>query len=184
MTSDGTTLRAVPALAVASALLFLARPAAARVAEDPFGGMRPMDHADLGTLRGGMMIGGIPVDFAITVTTTVQGATQTPVGLQTTLAINNVGGIGSATTTTLGLPQAMAGNGISLALGGSTNLIQQVTRNQIQTLISNAANNMSVSHSTDITVTLPKFLSANQLYTSRMGVANLGFQAAMAGLGH
>lgn len=164
----------------------LAGPAFATVApDDPFAGLTPVGRSDLGDMRGGMMVGGISADFAVVVATTAQGATGAPAGLQTTLAINDAGGIAGSRTTTTGSAPVMAdAQGLMLSLaGGATGVIQQVLNNQVQTLITNAANGISISHSTTIDVTLPGFQAATRTYGSQLRAAHMGWDSAVAGLG-
>ncbi|MEW5728002.1 MAG: hypothetical protein AB1918_09270, partial [Pseudomonadota bacterium] len=64
------TCLALPAALVA-ALAMPAAAFAAMPADDPFAGLETVARAELGDMRGGMMINGIPVNFAVIIQTTV-----------------------------------------------------------------------------------------------------------------
>ena len=198
MTTDATTcwrlpLRAAVMLAPAGLAAMMLAPAAATAAAifdaDPFNGQVPVPYGELRDLRGGMTIGGLSVDFAVVVSTTAQAAGQAPIGLQTTLAINNAGGLGAVSTAPIGAAAqvaaaATAGGGVSVTLANNaTQIVQQVTRDQVLTLIGNAANGMTITQHTDMNVTLPGFLTLNRQYNVRNQVANQVMSAAVFGLG-
>ncbi len=210
MTNPAANPRRLPLFATAWALL-VAAPSGAFASEDPFAGLAALDQGQLASHRGGMMIGDIPVNFAVTIRTTVQQATRPLTTLQTTLVIDNSGRL-AGSTTTVGMaapgnpavapggmpisvstgpaapalssadPAANIRNGgtTTVAIGNATNVIQQISSNQVQTLIANAANNVSISHSTSINAVLPSFLQANKAFTSQFQAAQLGYQAALA----
>ena len=190
MTNDATISRGLPAaLAPASMAIavLLAQPAFAAINADPFAGMAPVGHSELGELRGGMMIDGLPVNFAVVVSTTVQSAIQPPIGLQTVLTIGANGGVASSTSSSTGNSIgtiATNSNGLSLSMNnGSTEILQNIMHDQVQTLISNAANGMSISHSTAINVTIPGYINANNLYSSHQQAARIGVDSALSGIG-
>jgi len=172
-------------LAAGAALLVAATPAFALQAGDPFADIAPIGRDFLRDMRGGMMIGGIPIDFAVVVSTTVQGATLPMSGLQTTLAINDAGGIGAAHTTPIGAAStavaATGGFGLALPVG-QTSIIQQVVRDQIQTLIANTAAGVAITHATTFDVTLPSFLNASRGFAANAMIARMGIDAAVAGV--
>jgi len=195
MTTDATNCRRFPLRAammlapVALASVMLAPAAAATIEADPFNGQIPVSYGELRDLRGGMTIGGLSVDFAVVVSTTAQAAGQSPIGLQTTLAINNAGGLGAVSTAPIGAAAqvaaaATAGGGVSVTLANNaTQIIQQVTHDQVLTLIGNAANGMTITQHTDMNVTLPGFLTLNRQYNVQTQVANQVMSSAMFGLG-
>ncbi len=221
----------LPSLAAALATL-VAIPTGASANEDPFAGATALGRGQLAVLRGGMLIGGIPVNFAVTIRTTIQQAMQPAAVLETTLAIDDSGRLAGATTTAgtspvvkasaapgavpisismaspasagglapaAGTPstvaQAPAGSASSapaasapaapaavtaVAIGNGTNIIQQISRYQVETLISNAANGLSISHTTSIDAVLPTIVQATTAFTSRFQAARLGYQSAIA----
>jgi hypothetical protein len=181
----------LPLVALAAGLALPLAPAQADTpSQQPFAAYDPLPENELGDLRGGMMIGGIAVDFAVVVRTTVAGATG-PLGIQTTLAVNDAGGLAGAITTALGDAAAngatlsgTGGGGLAMVLkGGGTTLMQQVINDQMQSLIANRSNNMAISHSTDLNVTMPGFQGLTQTWFSHAHAAHLGFDSATAGLG-
>ncbi len=167
-------------------LLLAAHPASAALAgEDPFAAFEPVSHEVMKQARGGMMIGGMTIDFAVVVGTTAQTATGQLAGLTTTLAINNAGGVGSAVTTASGGPATLTTTGARMSLDNdATSIMQQVINNQVQTLISNMANGITLSHTTTIDVTLPNFVHTNSVYSSQISAAQIGMEAALHGIGH
>lgn len=185
--------RALTAASVlAAAAIFMPSDSQARLADDPFAKLDAIGRADLGDLRGGMMINGIPVNFAIMIRTTVEGALAAN-GLQTTLTVNDAGGLAGMTTTALGtdLPVAAgagagagAGEGMSMTLnGGETAIMHQVLNGQIQALIANTMDEVTISHQTQINVTMPGFNEMTRTYSSLRQISSLGRDAVMVGLG-
>lgn len=153
---------------------------------DPFAGLAPLEQTELADHRGGMVINGIPMDFAVVVRTTVEGAVSR--GLQTLLTVNDRGGLASATTTPIGdttgatlAPTATGGTSLSLPTG--TTILHQVQADQIQTLIANTKSDVSLNHRTDINVDLPGFQSLSQTWYGNNRAAQMGIDAAFSGLG-
>lgn len=155
-------------------------------ANDPFAGLAPLDHAELADRRGGMMINGIPMDFAVVVRTTVEGAVAR--GLQTLLTVNDRGGLASATTTPIGDTSGdaltpLAGGGMSLSLPTGTRIIHDVEAGQIQSLIANTKGDVTLSHRTDVNVDLPGIYQLSQTWYGNSRAAQMGIDAAITGLG-
>lgn len=156
-------------------------------APDPFAGLAPLDHTELADHRGGMMINGIPMDFAVIIRTTVEGAVAQ--GLQTMLTVNDRGGLGSATTTAIGdnssaTLTSTANGGMSLNLPTGTTILHQVQADQIQALIANTKSDVSLNHRTEVNVDLPGFSALSQTWYGSNRAAQLGIDAAFSGLGH
>ncbi len=164
---------------------------AAQPESDPFATFDALDRAELGGARGGMMIGGIPVDFAVVIRTTVEGAIAQ--GLQTTLTVNDQGGMGTATTTPIGDAggTTMANNssanngsgGVTMSVPGGTTILHQVIQDQVQTLIANTRSGVNLNHHTEVNVDMPGFNQMTQSYYAHSHVAQLGRDAALNGLG-
>lgn len=156
-------------------------------AGDPFAGLAPLDHADLADHRGGMMINGIPMDFAVVVRTTVEGAVAQ--GLQTLLAVNDRGGLASATTTAIGdtgggaTLTPTANGGMTMSLPSGTTILHQVQADQVQALIANTKSDVSLNHRTEINVDLPGFAALTQTWYGSNRAAQMGIDAALSGLG-
>lgn len=155
-------------------------------ATDPFAGLAPLEHAELADHRGGMMINGIPMDFAVTIRTTVQGAVAQ--GLQTVLAVNDRGGLASATTTPIGDTSGgtltpTTNGGLSLALP-STTIIHDIGAGQIRTLLANRQSDVSLNQRTEVNVDLPGFNALTQTWYGTNRAAQMGIDAAFSGLGH
>lgn len=155
-------------------------------AGDPFAGLAPLDHAELADHRGGMMINGIPMDFAVVVRTTVEGAVAR--GLQTMLTVNDQGALASATTTPIGDTSGasltnMAGGGMTLSLPTGTRIIHDVESGHIQSLIANTKSDVTLSHRTDVNVDLPGFYQLSQTWYGNSRAAQMGIDAAFNGLG-
>lgn len=187
MRTDRTTpFRRGLALAAWLAAMAPAAALAAMADYDPFAAMEPLGRSALGELRGGMMIGGIPVDFAVVIRTTVEGA-MAPMALQTVLKVDDAGGIGSTTTSATGGGTAMTGaetDGFSMSYGnGATSILHQVIKDQVQAMITNAQDNVSISHATSVDVTMPGFTQLSQNHASQAQVSRLGYEAAVVGLG-
>lgn len=153
-------------------------------ANDPFAGLESIGRADLGHMRGGMVINGIPVNFAVMIRTTVEGALAAS-GLQTMLTIDDTGGLAGMTTTALGSEFPVASDdGMMMTLGGGdTAILHRVIDGQIQSLIANTLDEVTISHQTQINVTMPGFNQMARTYTSHSHVSSLGREAAMVGLG-
>ncbi|MDA8231919.1 MAG: hypothetical protein M0006_11340 [Magnetospirillum sp.] len=190
MTNDASAPSALPAFAAICTVLALCAGAVPAAAQDlandsPFPGAPPLQQSALQGLRGGMMVGGIPVEFAVVLNTTIQGADQPPATLATTLAINNSGGIGNVSTATSGGTLTQLPNGaLNFMTGAGTGVLQQVLANQINTLIHNSANGAMVAHSTSLNITLPGFLRANQNFNAMVAASRMGLAGSLAGLGH
>lgn len=177
--------RLFPLAATLLAVALPLGPALARIADaDPFAGLDPVGRSEMGELRGGMMVGGIQVDFAVVVRTTVQGAGG-PMGLQTTLTLNDAGGLASAITTAVGgAVLQQAANGLAMVLQGSgTSISHQVLGDSLATAIANRAGGVTISQSTDLNVTMPGFLATSRSYFAHSYVAKSGVDAAIVGLG-
>lgn len=153
---------------------------------DPFAGLAPLDQAELADHRGGMMINGIPMDFAVVVRTTVEGAVAR--GLQTLLTVNERGGLASATTTPIGdtsgatLTATEAG-GMALRLPTGTRIIHDVQSGHIKSLIANTQSDVTLNHRTDINVDLPGIYQLSQTWYGNSRSAQMGIDAALSGLG-
>lgn len=98
--------RRLPFLAGAwAALLLSPLPAAANVASaDPFALITPMDSSELAELRGGYNAGNISVDFAVLRDVGAVLPNGESIGLQTRLAINDIGQVASYTSTSFSGP--------------------------------------------------------------------------------
>jgi hypothetical protein len=185
MTTVPTPIAAMLAVAAGLAPGLTAMPARAALA-DPFAGLAPMSASELGAHRGGMMVNGIPMDFAVTIRTTVEGAVAQ--GLQTVLAVNDHGGLASATTTPIGDTTGAtltptAHGGLSLALPKTT-IIHDVSNGQIRSLLANTRSDVSVNQRTEVNVDLPGFSALTQTWYGTNRAAQMGIDAAFGGLGH
>lgn len=176
------------AVAVLATALWLPTQALAAMPDsDPFAQFDALDRAELGGARGGMMIGGIPVDFAVVIRTTVEGAVAQ--GLQTTLAVNDQGGVASATTTPIGDSSGGAtvasngSGGVTMSLAGGTTILHQVIQDQVQTLIANTRSDVTLNHHTEVNVDMPGFTQMSQSYQAHSLAGLLGRDAALNGLG-
>lgn len=176
--------------AAASAALILAagQAQAALASDDPFAGFAPLDRAELGEMRGGMVIGGIPVDFAVVIRTTVAGAIE-QMGLQTTLTVNESGGIAGAQTASIGggsgsatLPASADGLTTTLT-DGATTIMHQVLKDQMTALVSNTTDGVVLNTSTEVNVTMPGFQQMAQTYYTQRHVSNINRDAVLVGLG-
>lgn len=183
-----TGLTAVAALAAALAICGPAHAAnAPDDLTDPFIGIEPLDHAALGESRGGMMIGGLAIDFSVVLRTTVDGAiTQ---GLQTLLTVNDKGGLGSSVTTPIGALNGATmtpnGNGgLTLVLPSGTQFIHQVLADQFTSMIANNKDGVALNQTIDVNVDLPGFHAATQSWYGNNRAAQMGVDAAVNGLGH
>ncbi|HIJ64077.1 MAG TPA: hypothetical protein HPQ04_15400 [Rhodospirillaceae bacterium] len=156
--------------AVFAGLALLVGMPRAIAAEDPFAGFPAVGAGELADQRGGMMIGGIAIDFAVVVRTAISDAANRHLALETTL-------LPSA-----GPVPAPAAQTTVAALGEATRVVQQVSPSQVQTLISNAADGVSVAQSTTINATLPTLRQVGQQFASHWRAAGLGADAALAGL--
>lgn len=176
-----TCFAAAAALMAAAAL-----PAAAALApDDPFTGLETVGRAELGDMRGGMMINGIPVDFAVVIRTTVEGALAAN-GLETTLTVNDAGGLAGATTQAIGSEATMTGGGLGVTMtlaGGGTSILHQVRNGQIQALVSNSADAMTISHQTQVNVTMPNINQLSQTYFAHAHASQLNRDSVFVGLG-
>lgn len=189
--TDMTCLSAhtgLTAAAVLAAALAVCLPAhAAPLQDDPFAGIEPLDLAELGESRGGMMINGIPINFAVVISTTVEGAVSQ--GLQTLLTVNDQGGLGSAVTTAIGTESgttvtANTDGSITMNLPTGTTIIHQVLADQITAMIANTTSNVELKQQTQVNVDLPGFQALTQTWYGNNRAAQMGVDAAMSGLGH
>lgn len=170
--------------AAALALVFASPAQAAQ--DDPFAGLEPLGHAELGDSRGGMMINGIPINFAVMIRTTVEGAVAQ--GLETMLTVNDQGGLASAVTTAIGTATGAtvttnASGGMTLSLPTGTRIIHEVLADQITTLIANTKNDVALNQRTEVNVDLPGFHALSQSWYGNNRAAQMGMDAAMSGLG-
>ncbi|HSV30099.1 MAG TPA: hypothetical protein VLL76_11090 [Candidatus Omnitrophota bacterium] len=153
---------------------------------DPFADFETVGRAELGDLRGGMMINGIPVDFAVVIRTTVEGALAAN-GLQTTVAVNDQGGIGAISTAAIGADGAVAGggpSGVTMTLnGGGTSILHQVIDGQVQAMIANTVDRATISHQTQVNVTMPGFNEMTRTYFAHSHANALSRDSVMVGLG-
>lgn len=160
--------------------------AASLAAADPFAGLAPLDHAELADRRGGMMINGIPMDFAVVVRTTVEGAVSQ--GLQTLLTVNDRGGLASATTTAIGDSNGAtltptANGGMALSMPSGTTILHQVQADQIQALIANTKSDVSLNHRTEVNIDLHGFNTLTQTWYGTNRAAQMGIDAAFGSIG-
>lgn len=157
----------------------LATPAqAAFPLDDPFAGLPSLAPAELAGARGGMMINGIPVNFAVVIRTTVEGAVAQ--GLQTILTVDDNGGLASASTTPIGTDQPVAqSGGGQVTVAGGTTILHQVIDDQVQSLISNTLNGAQVTHHTEVNVELPGFSAVAQSWQASALAARLGRDSAL-----
>lgn len=173
--------RRLSALAAVTAAL-LSSEAAQAEENDPFAPLPMVEAAELGDARGGMMINGIPVNFSIVIRSTVEGARAQ--GLQTTLTVNDQGGLGGAETVPFGGGTAQATNGgMSMTLPGGTTIIHQVVDDQLRTLLTNTGDNRVLSQVTDINVDMPGFINMTQTWTAHAQAGGLGRDAVLRSLG-
>ncbi|MBI5164767.1 MAG: hypothetical protein HY985_12800 [Magnetospirillum sp.] len=172
-------MRQVPLRLAAAAIMLAPGLAAAAVAgDDPFAALTPLGHEELGSLRGGMMIGGIPVDFAVVIRTTVTGA-MAPMGLQTVLSVANDGSVGASSTIPIGV-----GDAVSMTLSGDgTSIIHRVAADHMEAIIANTRSDVSINHSTEFNVTMPGFQAMSQSHVANSHVARMGYESSLVGLG-
>lgn len=174
--------------AMAATAAILALPtgvAAALAAGDPFAGLDRIDHAEMADLRGGMMVGGIQMDFAVVIRTTVQGA-GSPAGLETTLVVNDIGQLGNSITRAVGgaMAQSLPGGAVTMVTeGGGTSITHQVTKDQVAALIANTASSRNILSSTEVNVTAPGFNTMAQGFSARTHAARMGYDSSLVGLG-
>jgi hypothetical protein len=173
------------AAAALAAVLAGAGTAHAAMAPDPLEGWEPIDRAELGEARGGMMINGIPINFALVMRSMVEGAT-TPHGLETIFTINDVGGIGSATTTAIGDDTATltrtANGGFSLALPSGPTITHEALAGHITAMMHNSADGLTLTQQIDLNVELPGFTAAQQSWTALSRASRASLDAALSGL--
>ncbi len=159
---------------IAGALLLLMTPPAwADSSPDPFLDLVTMDQGELAEHRAGMIVGGIPMDFAIVVRTTAEQAVAQGLenaGLQTVLTINHHGGIGSVVTTPLG------------NLGDGTSFLHDVSGGQIATVIANTVSGVSINQNTEINAAFPGLQGRVQAWQGTARAGMLGGEAAQRGL--
>lgn len=167
----------------------LCAPGAARAnVDDPFAGLEPVGRAELGELRGGMNIGGIEVNFAVVVRTMVEGSAS-PMGLETTLSVDDFGRLGGAATRLVGgiASDYFVGHGeggMQLSLdGGATTILHHILRNQLEAVVSNRMDNRNILNSTDVNVTMPGFSALSQAYFAQALTARMGRDSAMGSIG-
>lgn len=184
--------RALTVAALSAAAVAVSAPARADLAHadlahaDLFGSLEPLNHSELGEARGGMMINGIPINFAVVIRTTVEGAVTQ--GLQTLLTVNDQGGVGSATTTPIGTPApgttvTPTAGGMEMNLGSGTTLLQEIAAGQVKSFIANTMNGAKLNQHTDVNVELPGFQSMAQTWYGNSRAAQMGIDAALSGLG-
>lgn len=154
--------------------------------DDPFAALEPLGHAELGESRGGMMINGIPINFAVMIRTTVEGAVAQ--GLETMLTVNDHGGLASSVTKAIGdatgaIVTNNANGGMTLSLPTGTKIIHEVLASQVTTLIANTKNDVALNQRTEVNVDLPGFHSLTQTWYGNNRAAQMGMDAAMSGLG-
>lgn len=158
---------------------------AAMPADDPFAGLETIGRSELGELRGGMMVGGIEVNFAVVIRTTVTDASG-PLGLQTTLTVGDAGQLAQAITTAVGAGGTLTpgANGVGVTMqGDGTSITHKVIQDQIQSLIANSASGRTITQTTDVNVTAPGFNAISQNHVTQSHVARIGYDSAMVGLG-
>ncbi len=172
------------AAAAMMAVLAGAGPAHAAMAADPLDGWEPIDIAELGEARGGMMINGIPINFALVMRSMVEGAT--PHGLETIFTINDAGGIGSATTTAIGGDTATltktANGGFSLALPSGPTITHEALAGHITAMMNNTVDGVKMTQQVDLNIELPGFTAAQQSWASMSRASRASLDAAMSGL--
>jgi hypothetical protein len=155
----------------------------------PARALEPMSDSDLDTVRGGFLTAdGFTFSFGAVVSTYVNGN----LALQTTL---NLTSAGPAVTQTAGaiagaLPLSdAAAAGINLGSisgqgvlapgnGGYTAIIQNLTQNQILSLIVNSASNQTILQNTAITLTIPNLAALKASATNAQ--VSFGLQNALA----
>ncbi|CAA7623920.1 hypothetical protein [Magnetospirillum sp. UT-4] len=181
-------LQACSTTAILAASLFAALPASAAIASDPFSGLDALGGDELGRARGGMMINGIPVNFAVVIRTTIEGAMAQgmPAGLQTTLSVDDYGALAGATTIPIGtaaVPADPKAGAVAMTLPSGTSILHQVVDGQIQALIANMDDGVSLYHRTEVNVELPGFSQISQTWQVSSAAARMGRDAAQLGLG-
>jgi|GEM_PF-2802768 hypothetical protein len=174
------------AAALAAALALSAPAVASFAPADLFDDQARLSQDELGTARGGMMVNGIAMDFAIVIRSTVENAVSQ--GLQTVLTINDAGGLGSAVTTAIGADAGTAlstspDGGMTMTLPAGTTIVHEVLSNQVQSLIANTSNGVSLNHSTQVNVDLPGFTAQSQSWYSSSRALQASMEAALSGLG-
>lgn len=145
---------------------------------DPFAMLPVLDEATLAESRGGMTIHGIPVNVTIVVRSTLDGNQ----GLQTSLAIDDRGGIGRAETVALGGAAKQSEGGMTMNLGGGS-VTHQVVDGQLRTVMSNTGDSRFLSQVTDINVDMPGFSTMTQTWQAHARAGGLGREAVLSALG-
>lgn len=177
----------LPKAAVLAASLVLAYPVCASVMiAEPFEDAAPLSLDEMEAARGGMMINGIAMDFAIVIRSTVDGALSQ--GLQTVLTVNDQGGLGSALTTAIGAGSdtpltTNPDGGMTMNLPTGTKIVHEVLAGQVQALIANTNNGVNLNQSTQVNVDLPGFTTQSQSWYSSSLSLHASTQAALSGLG-
>lgn len=183
---DRLRRRRLPAAAALAVLV--PGPVHAVIAEaDPFGALPTLDAGELGTARGGMMINGIPVNFTVVIRSTVGDSFAQ--GLQTTLTVDDRGGLARAETVPVGASGEGAGTvgttsgGMTMTLPGGGTIIHQIIHDQLRTQLANTADNTVLSQITEVNVEMPGFTQMSQTWRAHSHAGRLGRDAAMNGLG-
>lgn len=154
----------------------------AHATQPPFEDQEPLGAAEMAEMRGGMVINGITMDFAIVIRSTVEGAVSQ--GLQTVLTVNGQGGLASAVTTPIGTGLTTNdGGGMTLTLPAGTTIVHEVLDGHMQSLIANTSSGVTLNQSTEINVDLPGFTAQTQIWYSGSRAAQAGMEAALRGLG-
>jgi hypothetical protein len=173
----------IAALALWAALA--ATPAPAAIADpDPLEGLEPIALAELGEARGGMVINGIPINFALKMRTMVEDAT--PFGLETVFTITDQGSLGSGTTSVLGgangTTMTPTSSGFALALPSGTTIVHEAMNGQIRTYLGNVLDGVTLNQHVDLDVELPGMSAATQSWASSNLASRASLDAMLSGL--
>jgi len=157
---------------------------AAIVESDPLEGLEPIALAELGEARGGMVINGIPINFALKMRTMVEDAT--PFGLETVFTITDQGGLGTGATTMIGgangTTMTPTERGFSLALPSGTTIVHEAMNGQIRTYLGNVLDGVTLNQHVDLDVELPGMNAATQSWASTTLASRASLDAMLSGL--
>lgn len=186
LTHDRLRRRRLPAATALAAAAAVLVPGPSRAAiSDPFAALPALDAGELGTARGGMMINGIPVNFSVVIRSTVGDSFAQ--GLQTTLSVDDRGGLARAETVPIGGAGAGAigttSGGMTMTLPGGGAIIHQIIHGQLRTQLANTSDHTVLSQITEINVEMPGFTQMSQTWRAHSHAGRMGRDAAMNGLG-
>lgn len=160
-----------------------------------FPGHAPLDDSTLHRLRGGLRVGGFEVNFAVTVTSAVEGAHLDGMrALRTTYTLTPDGGGLTSETVELDSPDTVdagdvvaetpSSTGATLSeADGMVHISHQVTPEGITSVISNRLDEVTVSNMVELDVMVSDFVDRAGAVSWRNAVARIGDDAARLAAG-